>query len=42
MAAVQDEQSILGDYPYLAREDIHVTLAYAAALAEEGVVELAR
>ena len=42
LAAGQDEQSILADYPYLEREDIHAVLAYAAALAEEEVVELTR
>jgi uncharacterized protein (DUF433 family) len=42
LAAGQDEQSVLADYPYLEREDIHAALAYAAALAEEEVVELTR
>jgi len=30
------------EYPYLEREDIQAALAYAAALAEEEVVEFAR
>jgi galactokinase len=33
---------ILADYPYLEREGIRAALAYAAALAEEEVVELTR
>jgi len=42
LAAGQDEASILAEYPYLEREDIQAALTYAAALAEEEVVELAR
>jgi uncharacterized protein (DUF433 family) len=42
LAAGQDEQAILAEYPYLEREDIQAALAYAAALAEEEVVEFAR
>jgi uncharacterized protein (DUF433 family) len=42
LAAGQDENSILADYPYLEPDDIRAVLAYAAALAEEEVVELAR
>ncbi len=42
LAAGEDVQSILPDYPYLEREDIHAALTYAAALAEEEVVELTR
>jgi uncharacterized protein (DUF433 family) len=42
LAAGQDEQSILADYPYLEPDDIRAALAYAAALAEEEVVEFAR
>lgn len=42
LAAGQDPGSILAQYPYLEREDIQAALAYAAALAEEEVVEFAR
>jgi len=42
LAAGQDAPSILAEYPYLEAEDIQAALAYAAALAEEEVVELAR
>jgi uncharacterized protein (DUF433 family) len=42
LAAGKDEQSILAEYPYLERDDIHAALAYAAALAEEEIVEFAR
>jgi len=42
LAAGQDEQVILTEYPYLEPEDIQAALAYAAALAEEEVVEFAR
>ena len=42
LASGLDEQAILAEHPYLEREDIQAALAYAAALAEEQVVELAR
>lgn len=42
LAAGKDEQAILAEYPYLERQDIQQALAYAAALAEEEVVEFAR
>lgn len=42
LAAGKDEQAILAEYPYLEPEDIQAALAYAAALAEEEVVEFAR
>lgn len=42
LAAGKDEQAILAEYPYLEPEDIRDALAYAAALAEEEVVEFAR
>jgi uncharacterized protein (DUF433 family) len=42
LAAGEDAQSILAQYPYLEPEDIQEALAYAAALAEEEVVEFAR
>jgi uncharacterized protein (DUF433 family) len=42
LATGQDAQSILAEYPFLEPEDIRAALAYAAALAEEEVVELAR
>jgi len=42
LAAGEDAQSILAEYPYLEPEDIREALAYAAALAEEEVVEFAR
>lgn len=42
LAAGEDADSILAEHPYLEREDIHAALAYAAALAEEEVVEFAR
>jgi len=42
LAAGKDEQAILTEYPYLEPEDIQAALAYAAALAEEEVVEFAR
>jgi len=41
LAAGQDVQSILDEYPYLEPEDVKEALAYAAALAEEEVVEFA-
>jgi len=42
LAAGEGEDSILAEHPYLERDDIRAALAYAAALAEEEVVELAR
>ena len=42
LAAGQDADAILAEYPYLEPEDIKEALAYAAALAEEEVVEFAR
>ena len=42
LAAGQEEKAILTEYPYLEPEDIGAALAYAAALAEDQVVELAR
>ena len=41
LAAGLDEQAILSQYPFLEAEDIKAALAYAAALAEEEVVEFA-
>ena len=42
LAAGQDVPSILAEYPYLEADDIKEALVYAAALAEEEVVEFAR
>jgi len=42
LAVGEDAESILAEYPYLEPEDIHEALSYAAALAEEEVVEFAR
>lgn len=42
LAAGKDEQSILAEFPYLEPGDIQAALAYAAALAEEEIVEFAR
>ncbi len=42
LAAGEDERALLAEYPYLEHEDIQAALAYAAALAEEEVVEFAR
>jgi uncharacterized protein (DUF433 family) len=42
LASGQNEKTILAEYPYLEVEDIRAALAYAAALAEEETVELAR
>jgi uncharacterized protein (DUF433 family) len=42
LASGLDEQAILAEHPYVEREDIQAALAYAAALAREEVVELAR
>lgn len=42
LASGLSQQDILAEYPYLEAEDIKAALAYAAALAEEEVVEFAR
>jgi len=42
LAAGQDVPSILAEYPYLEADDIKEAFVYAAALAEEEVVEFAR
>ncbi len=42
LAAGESEAAILAEYPYLESEDFHAALSYAAALAEEEVVEFAR
>jgi len=42
LAAGGEEKDILAEHPYLEPEDIRAALAYAAALAEEEVVELIR
>lgn len=42
LAAGQDAESILAEYSYLEPEDIQAALAYAAALAEEEVIDFAR
>jgi uncharacterized protein (DUF433 family) len=42
LAAGQEPEAILEEYPFLEPEDIQAALAYAAALAEEEVVEFAR
>ncbi len=42
LAAGLDEQSILDEFPFLETEDIRAALSYAAALAEEEVIELAQ
>ena len=41
LASGQDSDSILRDFPCLEREDVKAALEYAAALAEEEVVEFA-
>jgi uncharacterized protein (DUF433 family) len=41
LAAGETRESILQAYPYLEAEDIAEALAYAAALAEEELVEFA-
>ena len=41
VAAGRGVESILGDYPYLEREDIEQALRYAARLAEEQELVLA-
>ena len=42
LAAGETKESILEAYPYLEPEDIEEALKYAAALAEEEVIEFAR
>jgi uncharacterized protein (DUF433 family) len=42
LAAGEEPEAILEDYPFLEPEDIRAALAYAAALAEEEVVEFAQ
>ena len=42
LAARETRQSILEAYPYLEPEDLVEALAYAAALADEEVVEFAQ
>ncbi len=42
LAAGESREQILADYPYLEPEDIDDALRYAALLAEDETVELAR
>lgn len=42
LASGMTPESIIGEYPYLELDDVRQALAYAAALAEEEVVEFAR
>jgi uncharacterized protein (DUF433 family) len=42
LAAGEEPEAIIDDYPFLEPEDIRAALAYAAALAEEEVIEFAR
>ena len=42
LASGETKEAILRAYPYLEPEDVDQTLAYAAYLAEEEVVELSR
>lgn len=42
LAAGQTIEQILADYPYLERADVLATLEYAAAIAQEREVPLAR
>ncbi len=42
LAAGEAREKILVDYPYLEAEDIDAALRYAALLAEDETVELAR
>jgi uncharacterized protein (DUF433 family) len=42
LAAGEEPEAIIDDYPFLEPEDIRAALAYAAALAEEEVIESAR
>ena len=38
LAGGADAEEIVGDFPYLAREDVLAVLAYAAAMADHAVV----
>lgn len=42
LASGETRESILNTYPYLEAEDINESLSYAAFLAEDETVELAR
>ncbi len=42
LAAGEKPEAILQEYPFLEPDDVRAALAYAAALAEEEVVEFAR
>ncbi|MGD8241163.1 MAG: DUF433 domain-containing protein [Armatimonadota bacterium] len=42
LSTAPDAESILAEYPYLEPDDIRAALAYAAALAEEEVIDFAR
>jgi uncharacterized protein (DUF433 family) len=42
LASGETREKILADYPYLEAEDIGAALRYAALLAEDETVELAR
>jgi uncharacterized protein (DUF433 family) len=42
LAAGESREKILADYPYLEPEDIDEALRYAASLAEDETVQLAR
>lgn len=42
LAAGENRETILAEYPYLEPEDIDEALRYAAALADDDTVELAR
>ncbi|MBM4043941.1 MAG: DUF433 domain-containing protein [Planctomycetes bacterium] len=42
LASGETRESILKAFPYLESEDIEAALAYAAALADEQVIEFAR
>jgi len=42
LAAGESREKVLADYPYLEPEDIDEALRYAAALADDDTVELAR
>ncbi len=42
LASGMTSEAIVAEYPYLEPDDVRQALAYAAALAEEEVVEFAR
>jgi uncharacterized protein (DUF433 family) len=42
LAAGESREAILANYPYLETEDIDEALRYAASLAEDETLELAR